>query len=243
MAADGVYSIECKNVSLAYDAAVAVQKVHCLIEKGDYLCIVGENGSGKSTLLKGILGLLHPVCGAIVKNGVKHNEMGFLPQQKTAQKDFPAGVFEVVLSGRLGSRGMNPFYSSRDKETAKKNMALLGIGHLAHTCFRELSGGQQQRVLLARALCGSDKIIVLDEPVAGLDPLISADMYRILSDQNRERELTVIMVSHDIAGAVSHANKILHLKNEPLFFGTTREYIQSEVGRSFLATAGGGKNA
>ena len=233
------YSITCDGVCFAYEAQTVVKNLSFSVRKGDYLFVVGENGSGKSTLIRGLLGLLRPASGVITREGIAPNEIGFLPQQQAAQKDFPASVFEVALSGRLGARGINPFYSRRDKEAAMANLAELGVANLSGRCFRELSGGQQQRVLLARSLCASKKMIVLDEPASGLDPLVTADMYRILGKLNRERQMTAIVVSHDIQSAVVFASRILHLKGEQLFFGTADEYSRSQLGMRFLSAESG----
>ena len=167
-------------------------------------------------------------------------EIGYLPQQTAVQRDFPAGAYEVVLSGRLGARGLRPFYSRADKTEALLNMKRLNIEEMYHSrsCCRELSAGQQQRVLLARALCAARKLLLLDEPVAGLDPVATRELYRLIADINRETGITVIMVSHDIASAVRYAGKILHLKNTQMFFGDTRDYVKSEVGISFMGTGG-----
>ncbi|MDR2808206.1 MAG: metal ABC transporter ATP-binding protein [Spirochaetaceae bacterium] len=224
----------CKHISFAYDAAIVLRDISFSVEQGDYLCIVGENGSGKSTLVKGLLGLMPPVQGTIMMNNIRPHDIGFLPQQKAVQKDFPAGVFEVVLSGRLSSRGIRPFYNREDKGIAEENLKRLGIEDLRSRSYRELSGGQQQRVLIARALCTSPKLLILDEPAAGLDPVVTADLYRLLSALNHEYGLTIIMVSHDISGAMSFANRILHLNHEQLFFGSIEEYRYSEPGKQFL---------
>jgi zinc transport system ATP-binding protein len=228
--------IECQNLSFAYEEKTVVRDLNFSVEAGDYLCIAGENGSGKSTLIKGLLGLIRPAQGTIRMDSLKSREIGYLPQQGAFQKDFPAGVFEVVLSGRQNHRGLRPFYSRKDKETAVENLKQLGIEELRRNCYRELSGGQQRRVLLARALCASEKLLVLDEPAAGLDPLVTADLYRLLLDINRNMGITLIMVSHDIGAAVSTAGKILHLRNKQLFFGTAESYRQSAPGRQFLET-------
>ncbi len=233
--------IYCKDVSLGYENKQVVEKLTFCVEKGDYLCIVGENGSGKSTLMKALLGLKHPTGGSLVYGeGLKKNEIGYLPQQTATQKDFPASVYEVVLSGRLNKCGLAPFYSKKHKAEAKKNMELLGISELSSHCYRELSGGEQQRVLLARALCASSKLLLLDEPVTGLDPKVTRDLYSVISELNRGG-ITVIMVSHDIGAAVQHASHILHLAHTPHFFGKVDDYLKSEAGRGFLK--GGENNA
>jgi zinc transport system ATP-binding protein len=211
---------------------VVIQDLDFSVEAGDYLCVSGENGSGKSTLVKGLLALIKPSRGT-VSLGVRPCEIGYLPQQTGAQKDFPAGVYEVVLSGRLGKRGMRPFYSREDKQAATENMEILGIAALRNRCYGELSGGQQRRVLLARTLCANPSLLVLDEPAAGLDPLITEEVYRLLERLNAEGK-TIIMVSHDLGRALQSAGKILQLQNKQLFFGTKVDYLNSEAGRYFL---------
>lgn len=229
--------IECKDVSVKYESQVVLEDISFSIEQGDYLCIVGENGSGKSTLVKTILGLESSKTGKIVfREGLNKSEIGYLPQQTQAQKDFPASVYEVVLSGCLNSRGFSPFYSAKDKKLANEMIKSLGIENIKKKSFRELSGGQQQRVLLARALCATKKIIILDEPITGLDPTVTREMYSLIKEINK-KGITIIMVSHDINFAVNNASKILHLKKNIKFFGNTEDYVNSEVGRRFIGGA------
>ena len=228
--------ISCKNVSFSYENTNVIKNLSFNIKSGNYLCIVGENGSGKSTLMKGLLGLKAPSSGHIIRSTeLKANEIGYLPQQTPAQKDFPASVFEVVLSGRLNSRGLRPFYTKNDKKIALENIKRLGIEDLQKRSYRELSGGQQQRVLLARALCASKKLLLLDEPVTGLDPIVTEEMYRLIETLNKDEKITIIMVSHDIVSSVKYASHILHLDNNNGFFGTTKEYINSPMGKYFFA--------
>lgn len=227
--------ITCQNASFAYDGIPAVSGLSFEVQKGDYLCIVGENGSGKSTLIKGLLRLKAPQSGSILMgDGLKAAEIGYLPQQTAAQKDFPASAYEVVLSGRLSARGIRPFYSRADRAMAEDNLRRLGIEALRNRCYRELSGGQQQRVLLARALCATKKLLLLDEPVAGLDPLVTQELYRLIQKINKDTGITIIMVSHDIRSAVKFAGHILHLRNQQVFYGKTEDYIKSRIGIDFL---------
>ena len=220
--------IKVNNVSLGYEGKAIVSELSFEVNKGDYLCIVGENGSGKSTLMKTLLGQKNVVSGKIeFGDGLRQNEIGYLPQQTEVQKDFPASVKEIVLSGCLNNMGLRPFYSKSQKNRAKEIMEKLNISDLSNACYRELSGGQQQRVLLARALCATKKLLVLDEPVAGLDPIITKNLYKLISDINKEG-ITVIMVSHDIHAAIEFASHILHIGNKPLFFGTKEEYKNSD---------------
>lgn len=228
--------LKCENLSFSYENTGVIKDLSFTVAKGDYLCIVGENGSGKSTLVKGLLGLKAPADGRIERtSALKKGSIGYLPQQTPAQKDFPASVFEVVLSGRLSARGMRPFYSLEDKRIARDNIERLGIQDLVRRCYRDLSGGQQQRVLLARALCAGNTLLLLDEPVTGLDPIVTEEMYRIINELNVKEGITIIMVSHDINSAVKYASHVLHLNFENSFFGTVEEYIKSPMGQYFFA--------
>ncbi len=230
--------IKCENVSIGYEGQTVVKDLDFQIAPGDYLCIVGENGSGKSTLVRSLLGLKNVEKGQIIYgDGLKQTEIGYLPQQTDVQKDFPASVYEVVRSGRLNSRGFHPFYTAVDRKAAVEKMDLLGIRDLARQCFRDLSGGQKQRVLLARALCATKSLLLLDEPVTGLDPIVTGEFYQLIRRINRESGIAVVMVSHDIESAVKDASHILHLQETALFFGTTEEYKRSPVGRRFLGGA------
>ena len=223
------YLIECKNLTAGYEGMPVVKDLSFNVSAGDYLCIVGENGSGKSTLMKTILGLRSALSGEIIfGDGLKQTEIGYLPQQTAAQKDFPA-VREVVLSGCLGRKGLSPFYSKADKKLCDDNIELLGITGITHRSYRNLSGGQQQRVLLARALCATGKLLLLDEPVSGLDPMVTAEMYEIISRLNREQGITIIMISHDLQGALKYGTKILHMESGAYFFGTTAEYRSTDI--------------
>jgi len=226
--------IVCQNASFGYNGHVVVKDLNFTVLAGDFLLIAGENGSGKSTLVKGLLRLISPMEGNITFQGAfAQTQTGYLSQQTAAKADFPAGVMEIVMSGFLGKKGIFPFYRNWEKSQAKENLRLLGIAALEKRCFRELSGGQQRRVLLARALCAANKLLVLDEPFAGLDPLISAELYRLLEKINREKGMTLIMVSHDIEAA-GCATKVLHLDKKQLFFGSMEDYRQSDTGKKFL---------
>ena len=233
--------ISCKNVYLKYENTSVVEDLSFNVEAGDYLCIVGENGSGKSTLVKSILGLKETASGHLhFGDGVTGKNIGYLPQQTTAQMDFPASVYEVVLSGCIGRKGTSIFFSKEQRKSAEENMKKLDILSLKKKCYRELSGGQQQRVLLARALCAADKMILLDEPVTGLDPVVTADFYALLKKLNKQYGITVIMVSHDLFAAVNNASHILHLKKTNSFFGTTSEYLESDTYKRFSGGEGRG---
>ena len=224
----------CEDLTLGYDHGAILEGLSFSVEKGDYLAIVGENGSGKSTLMKTILGLLKPLKGEVkFGDGLKRFEVGYLPQQTVVQKDFPASVWEVVLSGCLSKGRFFPFYTKADKARATANVERMGLTPLVNRSYRELSGGQQQRVLLARALCATEKILLLDEPVSGLDPVVTAEMYEII-DSLHKSGITVIMISHDVQAAVRYANKILHI-GKTTFFGSARDYLSTERGKAYLA--------
>ena len=229
-----------KNLSLGYESQTIVENLNFSVGKGDYLCIVGENGSGKTTLMRTILNLQSPMKGEIeVGDGLSRNEIGYLPQQTIVQKDFPASVREIVISGFQGQCGLRPFYTAEEKKLAEENMERMGITKLADKCYRELSGGQQQRVLLARALCATKKILLLDEPVSGLDPKVTNEMYELISELNKDG-ITIIMISHDIQSAVKYASHILHM-GDSIFFGTKEEYLESNIGKVFFLEQKGGE--
>ena len=230
--------ITCENLTLGYEGKAILSGLNFTVNSGDYLCIVGENGSGKSTLMKTLLHLQSPMAGTITMgDGLKINEIGYLPQQTALQRDFPASVREIVLSGCQSRCGWRPFYNKEEKMVAQKAMEKMMIQDLADHCYRELSGGQQQRVLLARALCAAQKILLLDEPVSGLDPRVTAEMYQLIKDLNKKDGITIIMISHDIAAAVKYATHILHI-GEHCFFGTKKQYLQSSLGKAFTGQEG-----
>lgn len=236
----GMPLLGCRQAALGYEGKRMIENLSFSVSAGDYLCIVGENGAGKSTLMKTILGFIPLIAGQIVwEDDLKKNQIGYLPQQTNVQKDFPASVLEVVLSGCLGQCGLRPFYRKEEKQCAKNHMERLGIASLSAQCYRELSGGQHQRVLLARALCATQTMLLLDEPVAGLDPKATQDMYQTISDLHQKQGITVMMISHDITAALRYATHILHIGTEPLFFGSKEAYLQSEAGRIFYPAEGG----
>jgi zinc transport system ATP-binding protein len=238
--------LTCRNLTLGYEGKTVVSGLSFEVNTGDYLCIVGENGSGKSTLMKTLLKLKSPMSGQIeAGDGLTQVEIGYLPQQTVVQKDFPASVREVVRSGCLNRRGLRPFYNKAEKQIAEENMKSLGIASIAKRCYRELSGGQQQRVLLARALCATRKILLMDEPAAGLDPKASAEMYELIAKLNNAGT-TIIMISHDIGASIKYASHILHIGvaggpkggQSSLFFGTAAQYMESETGRMYAGFGG-----
>ncbi len=221
--------ITCQNLEIGYDGKAILNPISFSVNAGDYLCIIGENGSGKSTLMRTLLHLQQPVSGSILLgDGLERHEIGYLPQQTVIQKDFPASVREIVLSGCQNHPGFHPFYSKAEKELASEMIAKMQISSLTNKCYRELSGGQQQRVLLARALCATQKILLLDEPVSGLDPNVTTEMYRLIQQLNKEEHITIIMISHDIKTALSYASHVLHI-GKNIFYGTKQEYFNMEA--------------
>lgn len=224
--------IKCEDLAFAYSGETVLRGVSFSVNTGDYLCIVGENGSGKSTLMRGLLGLKEPSAGSITfGDGLKPNEIGYLPQQTDLQRDFPASVFEVALSGRLNSLGRRFFYSRADRAETERNLERIGMLEFKNRCYQELSGGQQQRVLLARALNATSKLLLLDEPVAGLDPVATGEMYNILKLINLCDGVTVVMVSHDVNAAMRYATHILQLGHTQLYFGSAHDYARSEAAK------------
>ena len=227
----------CHNLSVGYEGKKIISDLSFHVDAGDYLCIVGKNGSGKTTLMKTLLGLHKPMKGEVrAGEGLTLNTIGYLPQQTLVQRDFPASVREIVLSGFQGRCGLRPFYTKEEKKTAAQNLQRMGIRHLEKRCYRELSGGQQQRALLARALCATKKMLLLDEPVAGLDPMVTSEMYALIKSLNREG-ITIIMISHDVDAALKFATHILHIGDE-IFFGTRQKFTQTRMGMGFSTLRG-----
>lgn len=226
--------LSCRDVSLGYEGQSVLTHLDLTIRSGDYLCIVGDNGSGKSTLLRGLLGLLAPQSGEIWRAAeLQKGAIGYLPQQTRAQRDFPATVFEVVLSGCLNRKGMRFFYTAAEKSTALMNLGKLGALELKDACYRDLSGGQQQRVLLARALCAASSLLILDEPITGLDPAAAQDLYKTLAYLNQKEGMAVVMVTHDLKAALHSARTVLHIGRRSCFSGTVADYLASPQGRRF----------
>ncbi|MDR1216611.1 MAG: ATP-binding cassette domain-containing protein [Treponema sp.] len=235
--------LTCQNAAFGYDGRIVVNNISFAVQSGGYLYIIGENGSGKSTLVKGILRLISPLQGRVYFSPhIKTREIGYLSQASAVKKDFPANVSEIVLSGLVGAMGLRPFYSRADKAIAEDNMKRLDIYDLKDCCFRELSGGQQRRVLIARALCASHKLLVLDEPTDSLDPLATQELYNLLAKLNRETGITIITVTHDVHAAVKYASHILHIKYNQYFFGTLSEYTRSDYAKSFFIDNRGVEN-
>ena len=226
--------LTCQRLCVGYDGQSVLQDLTFELLAGDYLCIVGENGSGKSTLMKTILGLQTPISGSILTgDGLRKNEIGYLPQQTQVQKDFPASVREIVLSGCQGRCGSRPFYNKEEKKLAAEAMEKMQITRLARRCYRELSGGQQQRVLLARALCAASQLLILDEPITGLDPAAAQDLYKTLAYLNQKEGMAIVMVTHDLKAALKSARTVLHIGRKGLFTGTASDYLASPQGRRF----------
>ena len=227
--------IRCSDVTLGYEGVTAVSHLSFTVEEGDYLCIIGDNGTGKSTLIRAILGLKRTSGGEITyEAGLRQNQIGYLAQQTEVQKDFPASVWEVVLSGCLNRKGIVPLYTPGDKKRAASALETLSIVNLKNKCYRELSGGQQQRVLLARALCAADRLFALDEPTTGLDPNMTTEFFVFMQRLNQTKGTAVVMVTHDTHCAVKYAKHILQLTAADYFFGTKEEYLDSAIGRKYI---------
>ncbi len=229
--------LRCENISVGYEDGIVVSDVSFELNRGDYVCIVGENGAGKSSLLKGILGLAKIQGGKLeYGDGMSRADVGYLPQQKDYQKNFPATVKEVVMSGFLNKMGLRPYYNRAEKAKAMEILSDFGMADYVRASFGSLSGGQKQRVLLARAMCATDKLLLLDEPTTGLDPVATEELYELLKRLNREKKTTILMVSHDLNKAVSDAGLILHVNKRSGcgYFGPADKYVDSEAARHFL---------
>ena len=220
--------IKCRNLSPGYEGRAVVHNLNFEVNDGDYLCVIGENGVGKSTLIKTLLGLLKPVEGDVIFNeNLLPTQIGYLSQQQQLLKDFPASVFEIVLSGCQSKLGLRPFYNSGERQSARDKINRLGLTDMINKSFSELSGGQQQRVLLARALMAGQRLMILAEPVTGLDPVATKNMYEIIDNLNKEEKMTVIMISHDIKEALNHASKVLYMGSDN-FYGSVEEFQRRE---------------
>ena len=227
--------ITCKNLIVGYESQSVTQAINFNLDAGNYLCIVGENGSGKTTLMKTLLSLMRPISGEIVfGDWLKNNEIGYLPQQATVKKDFPATNFEIVLSGFIGKIKTRPFFTKSEKDMALNAMKRMHVLEYKDRSFRDLSGGQQQRVLLARAICATKKVLLLDEPVSGLDPKVTKEMYSLVKELNEKDNISIIMISHNLDDAIKYASHILHIGGT-IFFGTKSEYLDSEIGKRFTS--------
>lgn len=227
--------IKLEDVSFSYENNKVIENLNFEVEKGDYLCVLGTNGSGKSTLLKGILGLVPKMSGMITKESIT---IGYLPQQTAVQKDFPVSSLEVVKSGRIANMKRRPFFSKDDLAATEQIMKKLDIWDIRRKSFRDLSGGQRQRVLLARALVSDSELLLLDEPVAALDPVVTNNMYELLEELNKKSKNTIIMVSHDVDVARRGANKILHIAGSQLYFGSAEEYLKTDLAKHYLGGCG-----
>lgn len=223
----------CRDAALGYEHRPLVEHLNFEVHRGDYICVVGENGSGKSTLLRSMLGLVEPLSGEICCPAQKEGGIGYLPQQTDSQRSFPATVEEVVLSGFLNRHKIHVIYSRAEKASALMNMGKLGVLELRKRCYRDLSGGQQQRVLLARALCAAESLLILDEPVTGLDPAATQELYKILRYLNEKENIAIVMVTHDLAAALREAGTVMHIGRSGWFYGTVEEYLASNEGKRF----------
>lgn len=227
--------LSCEGLTLQYDQIVALEDVGFEVFEGERLVIAGENGSGKSTLLKGLLGLMPRARGKVhLGGGLTQKDIGYLPQQTELQRNFPASVMEVTISGCLAHKGLRPYYNRAERQRAREALEMVGMSSFEKHPYGALSGGQQQRVRLARALCAGTRLLLLDEPVTGLDPAITAELYRLLDTLHEEHGMAMVMVSHDIQSALEHADKVLHLQKRVLFFGTQEDYRRSPIGARWL---------
>ncbi len=218
--------IELKNLTLGYDRHIVLRNINMSIEENDFICIVGPNGSGKSTLVKGILGLIKPIKGKVIYNNLKQNFIGYMPQETKVDSNFPASVMEIVLSGTLNKFGLKCFYSQKEKEEVLNNLKILGIEKLKNKSFCDLSGGQRQKVLLARSLCATSKLLILDEPSNNLDSKSKIDLYNTIVDLNKNHGITIIMITHDLDHKNLIGNKILSLREDDIFFGSVNEFVR-----------------
>ena len=206
-----MFLLKCNKLTLGYNNKDILHSFDYGIHSGEYLCIIGRNGCGKTTFLRGLAGVLRPKSGKIeLCDNLRRNQIGYLPQITIAQKDFPASVEEIVLSAFQGKSLLSPFYGKALRKRANECLELTRTENLRKESFRELSGGQKQRVLLARALCAAERLLLLDEPVTGLDPESSQNMYSIIKDLHENKNMTIVMVTHDIEAAHSNATRILN---------------------------------
>ena len=218
--------IECRDLSLGFEGQVVVEDLNFVVNRGDYLCIIGDNGSGKTTLMKTLLGLNKPIKG-LIRFSDEKTQIGYLPQQNTLQKDFPATIEEIVMSGFVGKNAHKPFYSRQLKLEAMDNMKKVQVDEFKDRPFFSLSGGQQQRVLLARAPCATRDILLLDEPVSSLDRNSALNMYELIKKLNKEGT-TIIMITHDLEDVIDDASHILHIGKDVYF--RSREQYRKEIG-------------
>ena len=225
--------IKCNNIEFKYDGKEILKNISFEVNKGDYLCIIGENGSGKSTLLNILTGILKPNNGTVtLSNNLSKKEIGYLPQKSEIYENFPASVYEVVISGCVNKLSIIPFYRRKEKQIANYNMNLLEISNIKNKCFHELSGGQKQRVLLTRTLCSTRDVILLDEPVSGLDPIITESFYNVVNHLNSEHGTTVVMVSHDIQNCLKYASHILYIGKDLFYYGSKSDFLNSEFSKN-----------
>ncbi len=214
--------VDCRNVRLGYASRLVASCPDFTVGAGDFLAVIGPNGSGKTTLLKTVAGLIRPLSGSMgIPAEVSRGGIGYLPQAKEVQRDFPASVTEVVESGCQTLRGMRPFYSRKERKMVLDAIDRFGIGNLAQRSFRELSGGQRQRVLLARALCAPRKLLLLDEPLTGLDPDAQTELHGLLGEVKKSG-LAVMMVTHDLSPAFRLATHVLTLGDGARFERNSR---------------------
>ena len=220
---DGVL-MEAKHLDIGYGKKVIYGGLNFSVKAGDFICIVGPNGAGKSTLVKTLLGLIKPLNGEIRFYGLKRGLIGFLPQEIKIDENFPATVFEIVLSGNLNRLGKRAFFNQDERKHALSKMKLVGISELKDRHFVELSGGQRQKVMLARALTATQDLLILDEPSNSLDRKSTKELYATLKKIN-QNGITIMMITHDLDHGNLIGNKILALR-DTFYYGATDDFVK-----------------
>jgi zinc transport system ATP-binding protein len=226
--------IKVSNLSVKYGNTEALQDLSFSIEKGDYVALAGPNGAGKTTLAKAILGLAPVSSGNIEIFGEDRKKfkawqrLGYLPQKLHSFNPlFPATVSEVVDMGLLAGKKLPRRLNAKDKQKRETAMKLLDISDLADKPLRSLSGGQQQRAFLARALASEPELLILDEPGSALDPQSRDSFFKLIQHLNKEHQVTIIMVTHDVGHAGEFANKLLYVDKKLVFYGRFDDFCGS----------------
>ena len=218
--------IKVENLKTTYNGHTAIENVNFSIEKGEYVCIIGENGSGKSTLLKTMVGLNKKDSGDIVFN-IQQEQVSYLAQNNLVDINFPATAKEIIMTG-VQKHGKLPFYNKEDYKNFNKICQDLLISDIINKQISELSGGQRQRVMLARALIIEPELLILDEPCSGLDSNITKEFYRILNKLNKEKGLTIIMATHDLDEISSDNIRVICMSTTVKFDGNINEWNLQE---------------
>ena len=254
-----MYAVEMRKITKRFGSFTANDQIDFLVKKGEIHCLLGENGAGKSTLLRLLLGELpigeNPkgdqeegsgdgsieILGQDIRQFKDWSSISYVPQNGMGGwKDFPASVEEIVRANLYKQIGLFRFAGKKERQQVRAALAQVGMEEYQNRLIGRLSGGQQQRVLLTRALCATRKILLLDEPVSGLDPVATADMYQIINELNKEDRVTIIMISHDISEVATYASHVLHI-GQKVFFGTKEEYLESKIGKRLVDAGEEGK--